>query len=293
MGPSPASIPQCFSRKHSGYLSWPQPAPGPTLENWEKITHISSHKLAFLLFLLLKLAQIWMYHKHILTFPDYSQHVYEKPSWSCRPKTKQKSVGSCWPLGWSPPQTPAAAVHLCRALLAHWPSVRPASNSCHGPASVQILRAVLEQERTMWQDCCPLQSGSDLLLTRGLLPCCPEPPPHSSLLGQDSPPIAWCSLFVPSPAWVVHSGLGIERWPALERLSDSGKAPRKGGMEWLCQPWWWYREDSTATAAKMYTPNHSTRWEDEEMDAQSSLFCPRPHSWKANELPQTQATRER
>lgn len=56
------------------------------------------------------------YHKHILTFPDYSQHVYEKPSWSCRPKTKQKSVFSSWPLGWHPPQTPGAVVHLC------WPS---------------------------------------------------------------------------------------------------------------------------------------------------------------------------
>ena len=37
-------------------------------------------------------------------------------------------------------------------------------------ASVQILGAVLGQEKTTRQDCCPLQAESDPLLARGLLP---------------------------------------------------------------------------------------------------------------------------
>lgn len=116
----------------------PMPSPGvmplPGVELWDH--RLSSYKVAFLLFLLLKLAQMRMHHKHILTFPDYSQHVYEKSSWSCKHKTKLKSVCSCWPLGWRPPQTLAAALHLCWALTEHLPSVRSQSDSSHVPASV-------------------------------------------------------------------------------------------------------------------------------------------------------------
>lgn len=51
-------------------------------------------------------------------------------------------------------------------------------------------------------------------------------------------------------------------------------------------------EGPDATAANIYMLSHSAWWKDKETDVQSSLSCPKSHSWKAKELLQTQVCQE-
>lgn len=101
-------------------------------------------------------------------------------------------------------------------------------------------------------------------------------------------------LFLP-PAREVCPGLrgfGMERWPALERLSGLHKAleERRKGMTMPAMSM--VTEDPHVTAANIYMLSHSAWWEDKETDVESSLSCPKSHSWKAKELPQTQVCQE-
>lgn len=74
-------------------------------------------------------------------------------------------------------------------------------------------------------------------------------------------PLPWPGLFslTLSPARVVRLDLGIERWPAPERLSDLGEAPGKGGMDDHVSHIHGNREDPTLTVANIYIATHPTR----------------------------------
>lgn len=125
--------------------------------NCEKTNEGSSYKAAFPLFMFLNLTHGRRYHNHTLTFLDYSQHVYEKPSWSCRPKPKHNRSQSVL----ADYYVILALHRLTSALLDTSPWV-----PCHqkvwsqylipGPAcwiSRAILTLASEQERMPTADC--------------------------------------------------------------------------------------------------------------------------------------------